>query len=231
LSWYDQKPELRIQLADFGGRASSVVHIYENVQPSGDPSEVSDAHMLSEVSERLEEPDEHEQEIEASYQRGYQDGHIVGLNDLEAEVQKMSSCVDEVVSQIDRMRVNTAMLSMEIGRIVAEQILGEELALDPARYTNLISRAVDDFVGAGEIEITVSEGMSQDLVLAALDEDAMVKIIVDPEMGPGSFRLETESGRLDADIGARVRVLVDQLEELVHRRAVDELDATDFSES
>ena len=236
MNWYDQKPELRVELVDFGSHAEGV-HLYDKVLPIDDPEPFEEVAEIEEPGDAgvdevpIEAEESAEEQIEAAYQQGYQEGHIVGLNDVEAEVQKMGDSLAEMVAQVERLRTNASRLCLEIGKVVAERIVGDELATNPHRYASLVQGAVDDLLGFESMQLSVSEQMREHIDASMGTEEAPIAVVVDPALDNGSFQISSEAGDLHASLPQRIAALVSQLEETIISRPVDELNDEDFGES
>jgi flagellar biosynthesis/type III secretory pathway protein FliH len=101
---------------------------------------------------------------------------------------------------------------VDLARLLAERLLGEELRLDPTRVTALARQALTEAQGARRIELAAhpedAPFLEKELELAGAD--AVVRVVHDPTRARGNLRLDTELGSLDAELGP-------QLDRLVHK--------------
>lgn len=111
--------------------------------------------------------------------------------------------------------------SVELARLLAERLLGEALALEPARVEAIAQRALSEASGARRICI-VCHPDDAPFLQAALEARRfhhVSQIRVDPLRGRGNLRFETEIGSLDADIAPQLERLADRLQQaLQHER-------------
>lgn len=111
--------------------------------------------------------------------------------------------------------------SVELARLLAERLLDEALALDPARVEGLARRALAEASGARRIRI-VCHPEDAAFLQAALEAGRFAhvsEVRVDATRSRGSLRFETEIGSLDADIAPQLDRLADRLHQaLLHER-------------
>lgn len=105
---------------------------------------------------------------------------------------------------------------VELGRLLAERLLGAELALDPGRVVGLARQALDETRGARQVKIVAHPA---DLALlersaAALGlEPSAARFEPDAQRARGNLRIETEIGVLDADLAPQLERLALKLRE------------------
>lgn len=106
--------------------------------------------------------------------------------------------------------------SVELARLLAERLLGEELRQDPARITALARRALGEARGARRVRVVAHPDdaarleAERETLGAALD---VLEIVADPARSPGDLRLETEIGVLDAALAPQLDRLTQKLRE------------------
>lgn len=140
-------------------------------------------------------------------ERGRADGvariaaQAVALSQREAEAEKRG---------LDR--------TVQLARLLAERLLGEELALDPSRVVSLARQALDETRGARQVKIVAHP---EDLVLLeratgplGLDPSA-ARFEPDPKRARGNLRIETDVGVLDAELAPQLERLAIKLREAI----------------
>ena len=104
--------------------------------------------------------------------------------------------------------------TVELARVLAERLLGEALRLDPGRVAALAKRALADARGARRVVIHACPDdvarLSHQLPSLGVDS-AAVELRSDSRRLPGSLRIETEIGMLDAELGPQLDRLAERL--------------------
>jgi flagellar biosynthesis/type III secretory pathway protein FliH len=107
---------------------------------------------------------------------------------------------------------------VELARLLAERLLGAELALDPSRVVALARQALDETRGARQVKIVAHP---DDLALlersaAALGlEPSAMRFEPDADRARGNLRIETEIGVLDAELAPQLERLALKLREAI----------------
>lgn len=104
--------------------------------------------------------------------------------------------------------------SVSLARVLAERLLGEELALDPNRVVALARQALAEARGSRRVrlvahpeDITLLERALPEL---GIDPQAIV-LAADPARARGNLRLETDIGVLDAELAPQLDRLTERL--------------------
>lgn len=103
--------------------------------------------------------------------------------------------------------------NVELARLLAERLLGEALALDPARIEAIARRALTEASGARRIVI-VAHPDDVPFLRASLEAGRLnhvAQITENSARSRGSLRFETELGTLDAEIAPQLDRLADRL--------------------
>jgi flagellar biosynthesis/type III secretory pathway protein FliH len=110
---------------------------------------------------------------------------------------------------------------VELARLLAERLLGEELALDPNRVSALARQALREARGARRITIVAqpadAEILKRDLAELGIDAH-LVSIESDAARARGDLRLVTDIGILDAELAPQIARLAAKLRETLHER-------------
>jgi len=109
--------------------------------------------------------------------------------------------------------------SVSLARLLAERLLGEALALDPARVAALARQALAEARGARQVTIAAHPA-DVPLLEQALAERKLappLTLVADRSRARGHLRLETDIGTLDAELGPELDRLAEKLHEVLAR--------------
>jgi len=104
--------------------------------------------------------------------------------------------------------------TVAVARALAERLLGEALTLEPARVCALAREALREASGARRAVVVACPADAAVLAgaLERIDGSGRaVQVAEDPTLTPGSLRIRTDLGELDASIGAELDGLVRHL--------------------
>jgi type III secretion protein L len=104
--------------------------------------------------------------------------------------------------------------TIELARVLAERLLGDELRLHPDRVNALARVALTELGAARQITIACHPSDAPQLERALeslLVAEQSIDVRQDDTRGRGSLRLETELGVLDGELGPRLDRLVQEL--------------------
>lgn len=144
------------------------------------------------------------QAYEEGFRQGQQDGREVGLKALEEVTRRLQDLLTDLGRLRDRLFREREEEMVRLALVVARQVVGRELQLDPGLMRTLLEQAF----GA----LSHREGLRLHLHpsdLEALSEAARetwppgVELVADATLTPGGFRLETSLGELDARLETR----------------------------
>ena len=110
--------------------------------------------------------------------------------------------------------------TVELAQLLAERLLGEALALDPARVTALARAALGEARGARRAVIAAHPDDAAELGprLGELGFAAgAISVRSDPSRARGSLRIETEIGVLDGELAPQLARLGTKLRERLKR--------------
>jgi len=103
-----------------------------------------------------------------------------------------------------------------LARALAERLLGEALALDPGRVVALARQALREASGARQAVVVACPADAAILAgaIAELDPSGRaVAVTGDPALTPGSLRIRTDLGEVDASLGEELGALTRHLRE------------------
>ncbi len=110
---------------------------------------------------------------------------------------------------------------VQLARLLAERILGEELSLRPERVVELAAQLLREAAGANRITLYAPTDAAETLgnqleaLRAATTSDVQVEIIADANLGRGDLRVETDLGNIDGRIGTQLAHLASILVESI----------------
>lgn len=103
---------------------------------------------------------------------------------------------------------------IELSRLLAERLLGEELRLDPARVGALARQALSEARGALQIRIE-AHPLDAQILRPMLDslgiENGTAQVADNPERDRGNLKIVTEFGTLDAALSPQLEQLAREL--------------------
>lgn len=130
----------------------------------------------------------------------------------------------ELRKRQEELSKNVLERSVDFATLLAERLLGEELALAPERVRALARQALTEAAGARHAIIVAhprdaSELRSGLATLGSLLDS--VGIEDDPQLSRGHIRVETELGVIEADVQGQLERLAAQLRKLLTSHAPD----------
>ena len=134
----------------------------------------------------------------------------------ETELARLSAEVIAVRAGAERRAERELDRTLELAVLLAERLVGEALAVQPARVTALAERALEETRGARQLRI---EACPDDVaalndLLAALGE-GVATVEANPELSRGSLVVHTELGRVDARLTPQLSRLAEALREVL----------------
>jgi flagellar assembly protein FliH len=108
---------------------------------------------------------------------------------------------------------------VQLARLLAERILGEELSLRPERIVALAGQVLREAAGASRLTLHVAPS-AVELLRDAIERlapanAASLEIVADDSLGQGDLRVETDLGTIDARIGTQLAHLTSILVESI----------------
>ncbi len=109
---------------------------------------------------------------------------------------------------------------VELAHVLAEQLIGRALALDPGLVSELAREALAHAGGARRVRVLAHADDAPVLrrSTASFDPDGrVVEVLPDPSLRRGDLRLETDLGVLDARLGSELDRLAVRLREALRK--------------
>jgi type III secretion protein L len=134
----------------------------------------------------------------------------------EAEIARVTAEVLVARAGAERSAEKELDRTVEVAVLLAERLVGEAIAVEPARIVALARGALEETRGARQMRI---EASAEDVgalkeMLAALG-DGVATIEVSPDLARGSLVVHTELGRVDARLAPQLGRLAAALREVL----------------
>lgn len=133
-----------------------------------------------------------------------------------AEVLTRLALVARLEAEVDRRGLER---SIEMARILAERLIGAALVSDPATVAGLASQALAEVRGARQVKLHANPSDVPALEEHLARELAGLAIVADATCARGDFRVVTDVGTIDAQLGARLDLLTAKLAEVLRKGA------------
>lgn len=133
----------------------------------------------------------------------------------EAETAKLAASFLALRREDERRAERDLDRAIELAVVLAERLIGEGLAIEPARIAHLAAAALAETRGARRVRIDASPEDAEALqrVLAELGEGRVEEVIADPSLRRGSLVVHTDLGRVDARLEPQLERLSRALRE------------------
>ncbi|MDB4996527.1 MAG: Flagellar assembly protein FliH [Myxococcaceae bacterium] len=134
----------------------------------------------------------------------------------EKEIARVAAEVIAVRAGAERRAEKELDRTIELAVLLAERLVGEAIAVEPARIAALANGALKETRGARQMRIEAAAGdvAALEEVLATLGE-GVATIEVSPELARGSLVVHTELGRVDARLAPQLGRLAEALREVL----------------
>ncbi len=134
----------------------------------------------------------------------------------EAELARLAAEVIAVRAGAERRAERELDRMIELAVLLAERLVGEAIAVEPARVGALAKGALRETRGARQLRIEACPGDVATLteLLSALGE-GVATIEANPELSRGSLVVHTELGRVDARLTPQLSRLAEALREVL----------------
>lgn len=167
---------------------------------------------------------EWERELQAAYERGFEDGKIAAGSLYEVEFRRYQQWLQRFDELARTLRLQLHELSQELERaalrlafVLAEHILRSELRQHPEQLEQLLRRALAALPAeARGVRIRLHPDTLEALqragsrIAAGLEED--ITLVADPSVEPAGCILESPWGSVDAQLHEQLQNLREQLE-------------------
>ncbi len=152
---------------------------------------------------------EAQQQAQQLRAQAHAEGYAEGMARATAECVKLAT----IEAQLDSRSLQR---SVEMARVLAERLLGREMATDPSAISAMAAQVLSEVRGASRITLYVSPidhaELSNQLGQLGVSSAAM-SLEQDEALSSGDFRLATNVGSLEATLGSRLALLSQKLHE------------------
>lgn len=150
------------------------------------------------------------------YQQGYKDGISKGHKEYEDAIDYVKKLADEILTEREAVRKKTE--SDLIGLVVeiTEKIIGEMISRREMIY-NVAKKALEYAIGSENILVKVNPedfatlGKHREELLAIVGQSTSFEIVEDESVDNGGCILETNMGRIDAQISSQMDTIKETL--------------------
>lgn len=140
----------------------------------------------------------------------------------EREIARVAAEVLVARSTEEQKAEREVQRTIDLAVLLAERVVGEAIAVDPARVGALAALALNETRGAREIRIEVCADDLAALkeMLASLGE-GIVNVEASAELARGSLIVHTELGRIDARLAPQLSRLAEALREILKSSSIE----------
>lgn len=161
-----------------------------------------------------------EEGLKIGHQEGYQQGYQEGLSSGEKEyrdaINYLKQLADEISSERESVFKKTESDFIGLVFDIAEKIVGEKISHNEVIY-NTLKSALEYAISSESILVKVNPedldtlGKYREEFLAIVGESTSLEIIEDENVDKGGCILETNMGRIDAQISSQMNAIRDKL--------------------
>lgn len=155
------------------------------------------------------------QQLELKFQEGRQRGLAEGMaaarRESEAQIQavleRVARSIAELAETRQRLRDETADELVRLSIAIAARILHREITIDPDAVQGLLRAAFDKAQSRENVRV-YTHPAHEPAVRRYVEQTGIkgkVEIVSDAALAPGSIRIETSQGQLDASVDTQLR--------------------------
>lgn len=161
-----------------------------------------------------------ESELTAARRDAFESGRQSGEQKARAEmaplVERMNASVADLTGMRQELRRRAEKDVVHLALLIAKRVLHRELNVDPSALTALARIVFERLARAESYRVTVHPQFAGPIKAALTGRlTSRVEIDADPNAPPGTFRIESEEGHIDASVDAQLeeisRGLTDRL--------------------
>ena len=148
-------------------------------------------------------------------------GLEMGEQKMEREINRLLPQFETILRHLDtlpaRIIADTERFLVETALLITRGLLGHELSVNPQGVEHRVKRILKHTVGRKDIVISVSPGNVE--LLQRLDRFKNLRIEADPELAPGSVRMQSDFGGIEDNLESQLQ----QVEEGIRHYLQDRL--------
>jgi len=174
---------------------------------SGEPVK---GYLAEPAAPSLSEAAEIEQRVGAAHKKGFDEGQAAGRRSLAAEVEamqtKLARSIEELTGLRARLRRQAEQDVVGLAMAVARRILHRELTVAPEALVGLVKAALDQMEAREihQVRVARSDAPAVGRFFEQVGAPQRVEVIGDPSLAPGSVRIESSRGTLDASVDTQL---------------------------
>lgn len=170
------------------------------------------------------EAEVHEQLVQEAYDRGFQDGQEMASSLLERElrqheewVRNIDSVAQSLHKEYSGSMEKMADAAVELAFFLANRILKHEAAVNPNTVLEQVRKALDKFQGVSGVTVKIHPDDQQALegsesLLSSKEHGILgLQVVADSTIQRGGCLVETNTGRVDAQLSSQLSELVAKL--------------------
>lgn len=165
-----------------------------------------------------------ERRLREAHAAGLREGEAAGRSRAAAELQpvleKLSRSITEIAGLRTRLRREAEQDLIRLSLAIARRILRREMAVDPDALRGLVRAALEK-LEVQEISRARVHPAQAVMVTACLEQTGStreVEVLADPSCEPGTVRLETPRGCLNASVESQLQEIERGLVDQLHKR-------------
>jgi flagellar assembly protein FliH len=145
-----------------------------------------------------------EQRVIAAHQKGFEEGQAAAHRALAPEVEamraKLARAIEELTGLRARSRREAEQDVVALALAVARRILHRELTVAPEALLGLVKAALDKMESREihRVRVARSDAAAVRKFFERMGPSQRVEVLADPALAPGSVRIESGGGTLDA---------------------------------
>lgn len=151
-----------------------------------------------------------EQRANAAYRRGFEEGQAAGRRSFATEVEamqgKLARAIEELTGLRARSRREAEQDTVALALAVARRILHRELTVAPEALLGLVKAALEKMESREihRVRVARSDAAAVRQFFDRMGPPQRVEVMADPALAPGSVRIESSGGMLDASVDTQL---------------------------
>ncbi len=151
-----------------------------------------------------------EQRVNAAYKKGFEEGQAAARRSLAADVGamqgKLARAIEELTGLRARARREAEQDAVALAIAVARRILHRELTVAPEALLGLVKAALEKMEAREihRVRVARSDAAAVRQFFDQMGAPQRVEVLADPALEPGSVRIESSTGTLDASVDTQL---------------------------
>ncbi|TCV94154.1 flagellar assembly protein FliH [Luteibacter rhizovicinus] len=147
---------------------------------------------------------------EEGFNAGLAEGRATAQRELVAQTARLDALFAAAAQPLANLDAEVAMDIAQLATVIAERVLGYEIAIAPERIVDIVRQAVDTLpVGSRHLKIYLHPADAAIVRDHRIAADHGWVVADDDVLERGDCRLESESSRLDATVRKRLAAVID----------------------